>query len=121
MRQLYDDLGDFAPGYLLGVIWAEHAQITSGSTLRGEERQLRNDCLVGAWVRTVTPDPTTGALPEPRDPDREASISPNDLTEAIQTAITIGDPTSTTDVLGSPFEKIDAFRRGALGGIDACG
>ncbi len=121
MRQLYDDLGDFAPGYLLGVIWAEHAQITSGSTLRGEERQLRNDCLVGAWVRTVTPDPTTGALPEPRDPDREASISPNDLTEAIQTAIIIGDPTSTTDVLGSPFEKIDAFRRGALGGIDACG
>ena len=119
-RQLYDDFGDFAPGYLLGVVWAEHAQISNDSRLRGEERQLFNDCLVGAWVQTVTPDPTTGALPEPRDPDRGASISPNDLTEAIQTAIAIGDPTRATDVLGSAFEKIDSFRRGALGGIDAC-
>jgi hypothetical protein len=81
---------------------------------------LLNDCLVGAWVQTVTPDPTTGALPEPRDSERGASISPNDLTEAIQTAISIGDPTRATDVLGSPFEKIDSFRRGALDGIDAC-
>jgi predicted metalloprotease len=120
-RQLYDELGDFAPGYLLGVVWAEHAQITSSSALRGEARQLQNDCLVGAWVQTVTPDPTTGMLPEPRDPDRAASISPNDLTEAIQTAIVLGDPTLSTDVLGSPFEKIDSFRRGALGGIVACG
>jgi predicted metalloprotease len=119
-RQLYDDFGDFAPGYLLGVVWAEHAQITSGSQLRGEDRQLLNDCLVGAWVQTVTPDPTTGALPEPRDQDRGASISPNDLTEAIQTAISIGDPTRAADVLGSAFEKIDSFRRGALGGNDAC-
>ena len=120
-RQLYLELGDLAPGYLLGVVWAEHAQITSNSGLRGEERQLQNDCLVGAWIQTVTPDPATGALPEPRDPERGASISPNDLTEAIQTAIVIGDPTRATDVLGSPFEKIDSFRRGALGGIDACG
>jgi predicted metalloprotease len=119
-RERYAELGDFAPGYLLGVVWAEHAQITSGSSLRGEDRQLQNDCLVGAWVRTVTPDPATGALPEPRDPDRGASISPNDLTEAIQTAIIIGDPSSATDVLGSAFEKINAFRLGALGGIDAC-
>ena len=119
-RQLYDDFGDFAPGYLLGVVWAEHAQVTARSAARGEARQLLNDCLVGAWVQTVTPDPRTGALPEPRDPERQASISPNDLTEAIQTAIVIGDPTRATDVLGSAFEKIDAFRRGALGGIDAC-
>jgi len=81
---------------------------------------LLNDCLVGAWVQTVTPDPTTGLLPEPRDPDRSASVSPNDLTEAIQTAIVIGDPTQSNNVLGSAFEKIDAFRRGALGGVDAC-
>ncbi|MCH9836946.1 hypothetical protein K0U83_14865 [bacterium] len=118
--QLYADFGDFAPGYLLGVVWAEHAQITNGSQLSGENRQLLNDCLVGAWVQTVTPDPTTGLLPEPRDPDRSASVSPNDLTEAIQTAIVIGDPTQSNNVLGSAFEKIDAFRRGALGGVDAC-
>jgi predicted metalloprotease len=119
-RELYDEFGDFAPGYLLGVAWAEAAQISNGSTLTGEDRQLRNDCLVGAWVQTVTPDPVTRELPTPRDPDRTSSISPNDLTEAIRTAITIGDQTSDTNILGSPFEKIDAFRQGALGGIDVC-
>ena len=120
-QSLYDEFGDFAPGYLLGIVWAEAAQISNGSALGGEARQLQNDCLVGAWVQTVTPDFDTGLLPEPRDPERQASISPNDLTEAIQTAILIGDPTATTDILGSAFEKIDAFRRGALGGIGACG
>ncbi len=116
----YTDFGDFAPGYLLGFIWAEAAQRSNGEGRTGEERQLRNDCLAGAWVRTVTPDSTTGALPEPRDPDRLSSISPNDTTEAIQFSIFVGDPSSDTDVLGTPFEKIDAFRAGALGGLDAC-
>ncbi len=60
--QLYADFGDFAPGYLLGVVWAEHAQITNGSQLSGENRQLLNDCLVGAWVQTVTPRPDNRSL-----------------------------------------------------------
>lgn len=119
-RDLYDDFGDFAPAYLLGVVWAEHAQRSNSSDLAGEERQLRNDCLVGAWVQSVTPDPITGQLPQPRDEDRMSSISPNDLTEAVQAAISVGDPTSSTDVLGTPFEKIDSFRDGALGSIIAC-
>lgn len=135
-RQLYDDFGDFGPGYILGVAWAEAAQISANSTATGEERQLRNDCLTGNWVRTVIPeldangdliivtDPTTGLgsiqLPEPRDPGRTASISPNDLTEAIQTAIIIGDISQDENVNGSAFEKIDAFRQGILNGITAC-
>lgn len=135
--ELYQDFGDFGPGYLLGITWAEAAQISAGSDLDGEQRALRNDCLTGNWVRTVTPeldengdlivvtDPDTGLsqvqLPEPRDPERGASISPNDLTEAIQTAILIGDEFTEDDVRGSAFEKIDAFRRGALDGLDACG
>ena len=57
----------------------------------------------------------------PRNPDRTALISPNDLTEAIQTAILIGDVSTDDDVLGSAFEKIDAFRDGALGGLTSCG
>lgn len=135
-RELYDDFGDFGPGYLLGIAWAEAAQISAGSTATGEERQLRNDCLTGNWVRTVIPeldadgnliiitDPVDGRnriqLPEPRDPDRGASISPNDLTEAIQTAILIGDTSQDENVNGSAFEKIDSFRQGTLNGITAC-
>lgn len=129
--QRYTDVGDFAPGYLLGVVWAEHALVTSSSDLRGEDRQLENDCLVGAWVKSVIPvldesglpvldEDGFVTLPEPRDEGRKSLVSPNDLTEAIRMAIIIGDPTSTTDVLGSAFEKIDAFRQGILGGIDVC-
>ncbi len=135
-RQLYLDFGDFGPGYLLGITWAEAAQISANSSLTGEARQLRNDCLTGNWVRTVIPDldangnliivtdPTTGLnsiqLPAPRDPGRTSSISPNDLTEAIQTAILIGDTTQDANVNGSAFEKIDAFRQGTLNGLPAC-
>ena len=138
-RSLYEDFGDFGPAYMLGLAWAEAAQISANSGLTGEERQLRNDCLTGNWVRTDIPvldengnfvittvtDPETGevletVLPQPRDVERTASISPNDLTEAIQTAILIGDESNDQDVKGSAFEKIDAFRRGALQGISAC-
>lgn len=128
---LYDRFGDFGPAYLIGIVWAEHAQNTSGSAFTGEARQLQNDCLTGAWVNTVIPVvdangiPVPDAdgniqLPQPRDPGRNALVSDGDLTEAILTAIVVGDPEVDTDVLGSAFEKIDAFRRGTLGGIASC-
>jgi len=124
-------IGDFAPGYLLGIVWAEEAQRSNQSTRTGVERQLTNDCLVGSWVRSVIPVIDENGipvldengfitLPMPRDPARQARVSPNDLTEALQTAILIGDPTNDTDILGSAFEKITAFRLGTLQGIDAC-
>ena len=130
-RGLYDRFGDFGPAYLLGIAWAEHVQNTSNSSRTGEGRQLQNDCLTGAWVRTVIPvldengNPVPDAdgkvqLPQPRDPGRGVSVSAGDLTEAILTSIVIGDPEVDTDVLGSAFEKIDAFRRGTLEGIAAC-
>ncbi len=110
--------GDFSIGYLIGTAWAEDVQSALGSGLDGEARQLANDCLTGAWVRTVIP--VDFRLPEPRDPDRTAVVSPGDLDEAVRTAILIGDLGADDDVLGSPFEKIDAFRRGVIGGLDAC-
>ncbi|MFK8022982.1 MAG: neutral zinc metallopeptidase [Ilumatobacter sp.] len=121
MRSVYDTQGDFGPGYLLGIVWAEAAQISNQSPAAGEGRQLRNDCLVGSWVDTLIPDPTTGQLPAPRPESRTASVSPGDLTEAVLTAIAIGDRTADSDVLGSAFEKVDAFRIGALTGLGACG
>jgi predicted metalloprotease len=120
MRQVYDERGDFGPGFLLGIVWAEQAQTSNRSQVTGEARQLRNDCLVGAWVDTLIPDPTTRQLPQPRAEGRTSSVSPGDLTEAILTAIVIGDRNSESNVLGSAFEKVDEFRRGALGGISAC-
>ena len=46
--------------------------------------------------------------------------SPGDLDEAIRMAILVGDEGANVDRVGSPFEKIDAFRAGVLGGLDAC-
>ena len=128
---LYDEFGDFAPGFLLGAAWAEAAISSTGSLISGEDRQLLADCLVGGWVRSATPllddfgnfvqdEEGFPVTAEPRTEERTALISPNDLTEAIQTAIVIGDPKANTDEFGSAFEKIDAFRAGTLLGADAC-
>jgi predicted metalloprotease len=115
-----ETFGDFSIGYLLGVAWAEAAQQALGSTLVGEDRELVNDCLVGAWVQTVIPT-SPGVLPLPRAEGRTATVSPGDLDEAIRTQIVIGDAGTADDEIGTPFEKIEAFRDGVLGGIEACG
>jgi predicted metalloprotease len=119
-RRLYADpivgSADFAVGYLIALAWADVAQTQLGSTLVGSERALANDCLVGAWTRDLDPQ----RPPRPDEGLDRGIISPGDLDEAVVAAIEIGDTSSSDDVLGTPFEKIDAFRAGVLGQIDAC-
>ncbi|MGH9269905.1 MAG: neutral zinc metallopeptidase [Ilumatobacteraceae bacterium] len=112
-QELYTRFGDFAVGYTLGMAWSEAAQQALDSSLAGEERALASDCLTGAWVADIIPDPDQ---PSPRG----VYISPGDLDEAIQTALVVGDETSTENIVGSGFEKIAAFRQGVLEGIPAC-
>ncbi|MET0460358.1 MAG: neutral zinc metallopeptidase [Ilumatobacteraceae bacterium] len=112
-RDLYTRFGDFVVGYIIGGAWSEAVQQALGSPLSGEDRALVDDCLTGAWVGTILPDAND-------DTARQARIEPGDLDEAIQTALVVGDPASTDDVLGSGFEKIASFRQGVLEGIDAC-
>lgn len=122
---LYREFGDFTLGYFYGIAWAERAQQYEGSTLTGEARALLNDCYTGAWTGDITPD-STGTTPRQRDddgdglPDTGITSSPGDLDEAIRMAILVGDPGEDVNVVGSPFEKIAAFRVGVLGGLDAC-
>ena len=47
-------------------------------------------------------------------------LSAGDLDEAVVTAIARSDLATDTNVLGSAFEKIDAFRKGVLGGLNVC-
>ena len=110
---LYERYGDFAVGYTLGYTWSEAAQSALGSTLQGEARVLVDDCLTGAWVADIIPDATA-------TPCGGAVVEPGDLDEAIQTALVVGDESSTDDVFGSGFEKIASFREGVLDGLDAC-
>ena len=119
-RRLYVDpivgSADFAVGYFIALAWADVAQDLLGSTLTGSDRALANDCLVGAWTRDLDPD-----RPSRSDEGLDRGIiSPGDLDEAVVAAIEIGDTSSDEEILGTPFQKIDAFRAGVLGQIDAC-
>jgi predicted metalloprotease len=121
---LYREFGDFSLGYFYGIGWGEFAQQTIGSPLSGEDRALLSDCFTGAWVRDITPD-RFGNTPRQGDRDGDGVVdtvtsSPGDLDEAIQMAILVGDPGAAVDIVGSPFEKIEAFRIGVLGGLEAC-
>jgi predicted metalloprotease len=117
--ELYRSLGDFAVGYVLGTAWSEAVQTALDSDLDGEDRALVNDCLTGGWVKTVTP--VDFVLPQPRLASRVGvRISPGDLDEAIQTVLRLGDASADDDVIGSAFEKIDAFRTGVIDGTDTC-
>lgn len=115
-ERLTNRLGDMALGYLLANGYSDAAQVALGSPLSGERRVLADDCLTGAWVADIVPDPATGEAKG----GRQLLLSAGDLDEAIQTAIIVADPTSTTDINGSAFEKIDTFRAGVLGGLPAC-
>lgn len=120
----YREFGDFSLGYFYGIGWAEFAQLQMASPLTGEDRALLNDCFTGAWVRDITPD-QFGNTPRQGDRDGDGvddtvQSSPGDLDEAIRMAIKVGDLGQNVNVVGSAFEKIEAFRTGVLGGLDAC-
>ena len=120
-RVLYDDFGDFAVGYVIGLAWAEAVQLALGSPLQGEPRALASDCLVGAWIGSrINFDPGTGPATTAAPTERHMTVSPGDLDEAVQTALVVGDRGLSDDREGSAFEKIAAIRRGVLSGLPTC-
>ncbi len=104
-------LGDMSVGYLISDGYSENVQALLGSKLVDEPRALLDDCLTGAWIRDNLP-------PQPKG--RPLYLSAGDLDEAIVTAIVHSDESADTNVSGSAFEKIDNFRAGVLGGMQAC-
>ena len=120
-RVLYDDFGDFAVGYVVGLAWSEAVQAALGSTLEGEARALASDCLVGAWIGSrIDFDPGTGPATTAPPTDRFMTVSPGDLDEAVRTALVVGDRGLEENREGSAFEKIAAIRRGVLNGLPTC-
>ena len=108
---LYDQYGDFAVGYVVTTAYGEAVQAALGSDLTGAERALADDCLSGAYTQSTIPS---------GDQSGRVSVQAGDLDEAVEAAITLGDPSGSDDVAGTAFDKVAAFRSGILGGLDAC-
>ena len=106
--------GDMSVGFLFSNAYSEAVQVALGGPRTGETRALFNDCLTGAWVAYIVPPiPDDGRLDT-------LQLSAGDLDEAVVTAIGRSDVSTDTDVIGSAFERIDAFRIGVLGGLNVC-
>lgn len=114
-RELYDDFGDFAVGYIIGRAWAEGVQVALDSPLQGETRALASDCLTGAWIASAIQDTPGEALP-----NHLLSVSPGDLDEAVQAALVLGDPGINDNIDGSAFERVAYLRLGVLNGLPSC-
>jgi predicted metalloprotease len=112
LADLYERYGDFAIGYVVSAAYAEAVLQALGFERSGVERVLLADCLSGAYGRS--------AIPIAGSTRRSVTMQAGDLDEAVQTAVQIGDPSSDTDVVGSGFEKVAAFRRGVVGGASGC-
>jgi predicted metalloprotease len=105
--------GDMSVGYLFSNAYAQAIQSAINSQAQGEQRALFADCLTGAWVASIVP-------PIPQDRASQLVLSAGDLDEAVVAAIATSDERVDTDVNGSAFEKIGAFRTGVLGGLNTC-
>ena len=88
------------------------------SLIHLDERAPSAAHSLGKWHLRCHP---AAPCAQPRDERRTSVVSPGDLDEAIRTAIIIGDSAADDNVLGSPFEKIDAFSDGVIDGLTACG
>ncbi len=100
-------------GYLISEGYSEEVQGLLGSKLKDAARALLDDCLTGAWAKDIVP-------PIPDSRVDKTALSAGDLDEAIVTAIVRSDDTSDENINGTAFQKIDAFRAGVLGGMQAC-
>jgi predicted metalloprotease len=128
VHDLYQRLGDLSFSYPIAGAYSDAVQVALQSQLSGEPRVLLNDCLVGAWIVDIVPAvdadgnvvvDANGNI-EARNPNQQIILSAGDLDEAVNTAVLLGDEATDTNVNGTAFEKIDAFRSGVLGGLDAC-
>jgi predicted metalloprotease len=103
LQQLYEQLGDNAVGLLLGDLYARAVQHRRGQPTQGSSGQLAVDCLNGSWTNDLL---------------QSKALSPGDLDEAVAGLLALGRATGGSGVSG--FDRIAAYRNGALNGLSAC-
>jgi predicted metalloprotease len=103
-------IGDFAPIVVMAHEWGHHLQRLLGiAPIQGNAFELQADCLAGAYTS---------------DAGQRDLLDPGDITEAVAMSATAADPLGlpqdTPGAHGINDDRITAFMRGYLGGVDAC-
>jgi len=106
---LYQRIGDNAVGMLLGDLFARAAQDRRGQSTQGQAGQLAVDCLAGSWTYDML-HRTAG--------DQGVTLSPGDLDEAVSALLAFGRAQEGSGA--TAFDRIAAYRKGVLQGLDAC-
>ena len=109
-----DSIGDFAVSTLIASQYglAVESRLQADPT-DPKEQNLLGDCLSGSWAASVF----NGDRPE----SSSLSLSPGDLDETAQALLAFSSTESTSDSgQGTGFERVQAFRKGILGGVKAC-
>lgn len=106
---LYRRIGDNAVGMLLGDLFARAAQDRRGASTRDRAGQLAVDCLAGSWTNDLLTRPGSG----------DVRLSPGDLDEAVTALLAFGRAEEGSGP--TAFDRISAYRKGVLSGLDACG
>lgn len=104
-------IGDFAPIVIMAHEWGHHLQTILGlAPAPGNAFELQADCLAGAYAR---------------DAGQHGLLDPGDLTEAVVLSAQVGDPLGLPQdrlgVHGINDDRITAFMRGYLDGVETCG
>jgi uncharacterized protein len=103
-------IGDFAPIVVMAHEWGHHLQTLLGlAPAAGNAFELQADCLAGVYAR---------------DAGQRGLLDPGDLTEAVALAASVGDPLGLPQdapgAHGINDDRITAFMRGYLQGVEAC-
>jgi predicted metalloprotease len=111
LSELHTKIGDWSTGTIMGSRYGLAALAALGKPLSGPEAQRGALCVSGAYSRYLLTRGETGF-----------ALSPGDLDESVQ--VLLGYDFAARDVQGKApatgFERVAAFRVGAVGGFEAC-
>jgi predicted metalloprotease len=114
MQNVYNNIGDFGVGMLIADAWATAVQAQQKTKGSAKSLALNGDCLAGSWAGSVQRG-------EHATPTEGLSLSPGDLDEAVRAFVAFGGRTSTAaKQVNSPFDRVEAFRKGFEQGASAC-
>lgn len=111
LRELHDELGDYATGVLVATRYGLAALAALGRPVQGEGAGRQALCLAGSYTGEVA------------SRSEGFGLSPGDLDEAVQVLLRTdyGGRDASGAATGSGFQRVVTFRNGALDGPAGCG